>query len=89
MSGVPFPFQVQGQTLPAGHYQLVTDGETGVVSIVGEKGTKASMFAMTIPAAGHDPAGEKPSLQFKRSETLYRLSSVWASGTDGRTIPGQ
>jgi hypothetical protein len=82
---VPFPFQVQGQTLPAGRYLVENDG-TGVVRIVGERGNRASLFAMTIPASGHDPAGNKPSLTFKRSETVYRLSSIWESGTDGRII---
>jgi len=82
---VPFPFLVQGQTLPAGRY-LVTDDGTGVVRIAGERGTRASLFAMTIPASGHDPAGNKPSLTFTRSETVYRLSSIWESGTAGRAI---
>ena len=82
---VPFPFQVQGQTLPAGRY-LVADDGTGVVRITGERGNRASLFAMTIPASGHDPAGNTPSLTFKRGETVYRLSSIWESGTDGRAI---
>ncbi len=82
---VPFSFQVQGQTLPAGRYVVADDG-TGVVRITGERGNRASLFAMTIPASGHDPAGNKPSLTFRRSETVYRLSSIWESGSDGRTI---
>jgi hypothetical protein len=85
---VPFPFLVHGQMLPAGQY-LVTSAGTGVVEITGERGTRVGMFAMTTPASGHDPAGEKPALTFKKDETLYRLSSIWASGTDGRTIAGQ
>ena len=84
---VPFPFQVRGQTLPAGEYRLTNNGN-GVVEIFGERGTRAAMFAMTIPARGQDPSGDKPALKFKRDETNYRLTSIWASGTDGRTITG-
>jgi len=82
---VPFPFLVQGQTMPAGRYLIADDG-TGVVQIMGESGNRASLFAMTIPASGHDPAGNKPTLTFKRGETVNRLSSIWESETDGRTI---
>ena len=85
---VPFPFLVHGQMLPAGQY-LVTSAGTGVVEIIGERGTRVGMFAMTTPASGQVPAGDKPTLTFKRDETNYRLSSIWASGTEGRTITGK
>ncbi len=67
----------------------MTNNGDGVVQILGEQGTRAAMFAMTIPARGQDPNGDKPTLTFKRDETNYRLSSIWASGTDGRTITGK
>ena len=82
---VPFPFIVHGQTLPAGMYRIERDG-TDVVLIRGEKGNKVGMFAMTMPAAGHDPVGEKPSLTFTRYETQYRLADIWESGSEGREI---
>src|SRR6266850_804543 len=82
---VPFSFLVQGQTLPAGQYMLTRSG-TDVVQITGERGTYATMFIMTMPAGGHDPAGQKPALTFKRDEKQYRLSGIWESETDGRTI---
>jgi len=84
---VPFPFELHGQTLPAGHYLVTSDGN-GVVEIEGVRGTRAGMFAMTTPASGHDPAGEKPALTFQRVETQYRLSTIWASGTEGFAIAG-
>jgi len=84
---VPFPFQVRGQMLPAGEYRVTNNGD-GVVEIIGERGTRAAMFAMTVPARGQDPGGDKPTLTFKRDEKNYRLTSIWASGTDGRTITG-
>ena len=82
---VAFPFVVHGQTLPAGRYLVEEQGSAGVL-IRGENRNHADMFVLTIPAAGHDPAGEKPALTFKRHETQYRLSGIWESGTDGRAI---
>ena len=82
---VAFPFEVRGQTMPAGRYLIEREGSSAVM-IRGEKGTRANAFVLTIPAAGHDPAGEKPALTFTRHETQYRLASIWESGTDGREI---
>ncbi len=55
---VPFPFVVQGKTLPAGQYRVEKLG--ALVLLRGEKGNTASMFVLTNPAGGHDPAGDKP-----------------------------
>ncbi len=52
-----------------------------VVTFVGEKGTKATAVVLTMPADGHDPAGDTPSLSFTHDETQYRLVDVWASGS--------
>ena len=78
---VPFPFLVHGQTLPAGEYRVENEGK--VVLFRGEKGNTASMFVMTTPAGGHDPAGDKPALSFTRHETQYRLADIWESGSQG------
>ena len=85
---VPFPFQLHGQMLPAGQY-LVTSDSNGVVEIEGVRGTRAGMFTMTTPASGHDPAGEKPALTFQRSETQYRLATIWTSSNEGFAIAGR
>lgn len=82
---VAFPFVVGGQTMPAGRYLIETDGSNAVM-IRGEKGNHANTYVFTVPATGHDPAGEKPALTFTRQDTQYRLSDVWESGTDGRQI---
>lgn len=78
---IPFPFVVRGQTMPAGTYQLQQDG--AVLHILGERGNPASMFVLTMPAAGHDPAGNTPALTFERHERQYRLADVWSSDTHG------
>jgi hypothetical protein len=84
---IPFPFELHGQTLPAGQYLVTSDGN-GVVEIEGVRGTRGGMFTMTTPASGHDPAGEKPALTFQRIETQYRLSTIWASSTEGFAVAG-
>jgi hypothetical protein len=83
---VAFPFVVHGQTLPAGQYLVERDEGSSAVLIRGMKGNHADTFVLTAPAAGHDPAGEKPALTFTRHESQYRLSSIWESGTDGYAI---
>lgn len=81
---VPFPFVVQGKTMPAGQYQVTDDD--GVVRLRGEKGTHAIDTVLTIPATGSDPGGKHPVLTFKRHENQYRLTGIWESETQGREI---
>jgi hypothetical protein len=81
---VPFPFVVHGQTMPAGQYRVNDD--SGVVQFLGEKGNQANMFVLTIPASGHDPAGNSPALTFRRYENEYRLTGIWESASQGRDI---
>jgi hypothetical protein len=81
---VPFPFVVRGQTLPAGRYSVNDDG--GVVQIRGEKGNHAIVYFLTIPADGHDPAGNTPALTFRRDEHQYRLTGIWESASQGREL---
>jgi hypothetical protein len=83
---VPFDFQVNGVTLPAGHYDLETNTTTGIVVLHGDRGTTGGAVVLTTPADGRDPAGNKPSLTFSRYEAGYRLSGIWESGTDGRSV---
>ena len=84
---VPFPFVVKGQQFPAGEYRLQRDQtDSSVVLIRGEKGNTAAVFVLTTPAAGHDPAGDKPAVTFNRHENQYRLSGIWESGNQGREV---
>lgn len=83
---VPFEFHVKNQTFRPGTYEVTMNAaDSGVVSIRGDHG-KAFAFALTIPASGHDPAGEQPSLVFNRYENTYRLSQIWETGSLGREV---
>lgn len=83
---VPFAFQVGGVTLPAGHYEVERDATSGIVLLRGDRKTPGAVFVSTLPADGHDPAGNKPALTFSRYEAGYRLSGIWESATDGRKV---
>ena len=81
---IPFAFVVHGQTLPAGDYRLQTDGP--VVLLRGEHGNKTSIIFTTMPAPGHDPAGDAPVLTFTHVETQYRLADIWESASRGASV---
>jgi hypothetical protein len=83
---VPFDFNVGGHTFQAGKYVVTMNAAgQGVMSLRGDR-ARAFTFAFTVPASGHDPAGEQPALVFSRHENSYVLSQVWESRTQGREI---
>jgi hypothetical protein len=83
---VPFAFVVQGHSFPAGEYRVERDAENSpVVLIRGEKGSRASMFVMTMPAEGRAPSGSEPMLTFDKREHQYELTDIWESG-QGREV---
>ena len=85
-ANVPFPFVVNGQNFPAGKYMIQRDdtSSSSVLLIRGEGiHNHTSIFLSTTPDGGHDPAGSRPALTFKRHENQYRLASVWESGSRG------
>jgi hypothetical protein len=87
---VPFPFVVQNKTLPAGQYLLVREDTDPAVVLIREVSRPyAAAFVVTNGAAGHDPAGEHPCLTFARYENQYRLSNIWESRNEGRTVIGK
>jgi len=45
---VPFPFVVQGRTLPAGQYRVTNDG--GLVQFHGERGNQAVLYVPSSSA---------------------------------------
>ena len=61
------------------------DAGDGVMLLRGDH-NRAFTFALTIPASGHDPAGDQPALVFNHHENTYVLSQVWENGTQGREI---
>jgi hypothetical protein len=83
-ANVPFPFVVNGETLPAGKYLVQRDDmSSSVLLIRGEGNNQMAAFVSTTPDGGHDPAGSKPVLTFNRYANQYRLAGVWESGGEG------
>ena len=81
---IPFPFVVHGQNFPAGKYRVQRDDQSqSILLIRGEGSNHAAAFVSTVLDGGHDPAGSRPVLLFKRYENQYRLASVWESQTQG------
>jgi hypothetical protein len=85
---IPFDFIVHGHEFPAGTYEVrLSDTADGVVLIDNLK-SNVSMFTITIPAGGSDPAGEQPALVFDHRENRYVLAQIWESGREGEILPG-
>jgi hypothetical protein len=85
---VPFPFVVQQQAMPAGEYvvERVGQGQDALL-IRRTKGVgNSAVIVLTTPASGFDPSGDKPALTFTHVENVYRLSTIWESHTEGRTL---
>ena len=84
---VPFPFIVQGKTMPAGQYRVESDSDDPSVWLIeGEKGTHAGTFVLTRVASGHDPAGDEPALTFDKNEDQYQLVGIWESRAHGQEV---
>jgi hypothetical protein len=84
---VPFPFVVNGRTLPPGRYDVRSDDrDPTLVRIDGVTNTKAHAILVTIPDYGRSPSGDKPAMTFMRTEGQYRLSRVWESRDYDRDI---
>jgi hypothetical protein len=84
---VPFSFDVNGHTLPAGSYRVrIDDQNPSLVEIDGITNHKAHvMVGTTIPDYGRGP-GDKPGLTFVRVENQYQLRTIWESRNYGRDI---
>ena len=81
---VPFPFVVNGHTLPAGQYRV--DHQGSIVLLSQEHGGREAIFLLTRPETGKDPAGDKPALTFRRDEKNYRLADVWDQAGQGYAV---
>jgi hypothetical protein len=85
---VPFPFAVGSEEFPAGRYEIRTANDSAVVVSIRGTDNRSASFALTISAEGGDPAGDRPALVFTRYENGYRLSQIWETRTEGRTLAG-
>jgi hypothetical protein len=84
---IPFPFVVNGRTLPAGPYDVRTDDQdTAIVIVEGRK--DARNRAMVVTVTGNEPerAGEPPALTFVHRDGQYQLSVIQETGSNSREV---
>ena len=85
-ANVPFAFEVNGQSMPAGKYLIQQDQNSPETLLIrGDQRTNshAAVFVNTVRDGGQDPQGDKPIMTFKRAENTYELTSIWDSQADG------
>jgi len=85
---IPFDFIVHGHELPAGTYEVRLSDTADGIALIDNLKSNVSMFTITIPAGGSDPAGEQPALVFDHRENRYVLAQIWESRREGEVVPG-
>jgi hypothetical protein len=87
---VPFPFVVNGRSLPAGKYLISRDiSSPSILLIRSTSNPHASVLVSTNRDGGKDPLGSKAALTFKKVENEYQLTNVWDSQDEGFDVLGR
>lgn len=83
---IPFAFSAGNQSLPAGQYTFVADGNSAVARLQDQAG-KTSVVFMTNPDTGSGTVKEAV-LKFNRYGNKSYLAGVWSAvGDSGRILP--
>jgi hypothetical protein len=82
---VPFPFQVEGKTLPAGAYQFSIEVMSNVVDVHGGSPPDAALAPILtrMAARPHPGPSEHAHIVFDKVGSTYTLSELWEPGADG------
>jgi hypothetical protein len=86
---IPFKFEVEGTTLPAGEYVISNPlpASMNMVAIRSENGDH-SVFVMTMPLHWSANSPKKPDLVFKKFDGTEYLAQIWAApGSIGNQVP--
>ena len=81
---IPFAFNVESKTLPAGQYQFIPDTSATTMKILGPgKGSSALAMIVTRMAAEIHTTPNDAHVVFDKVGDVYTLSEVWIPGQDG------
>jgi hypothetical protein len=85
-ANVPFKFQVNRSTMPAGHYTVSTIGGGSDVLVI--RGDGKSVMAANANQAQATRPSDHTKLVFRCYGDRYFLSEIWIAGNDrGRQLP--
>lgn len=84
---IPFAFQVDNKTLPAGEYQVRTlpGGDGNSLQLIERTDCSAAVLVMTMAADSKDAKSE-PELVFNQYGNSYFLSQIWTGAGPGRQL---
>jgi len=71
---IPFPFAVNGQTMPAGEYKVKVRASDGLVEIESEAAHYRAVFSSSYP--GENAVSDQATLTFHRYGDEYFLARV-------------
>jgi hypothetical protein len=83
---VPFPFQVESKTLPAGTYDFTISEGSGTVKVQNDASPSAAAEVLIIThlaAQFHPRPNEHAHVVFDKVGNTYTLSELWEPGMDG------
>lgn len=86
---VPFPFTVEGKSLPAGRYQVerLTDDPSALT--IRDTQQRVGTVVLAVPMEGTDPSGDEPAMTFVKGEHGFELRRLWTDRHDGFTVPAK
>jgi hypothetical protein len=83
-ANIPFAFNVEGKTLPAGQYEFLPDTNGATMRILGAgKGSSVLAMIQTRMAAEIHTTPNDAHIVFDKVGDVYTLSEVWVPGVDG------
>ena len=81
---IPFSFQAEGKTLPAGRYEFTEIDNGAIVRVAGASGENAVLMpTLTRVAAEVHGHADDSHVVFDVVNGVHTLSEVWSSGSDG------
>src|SRR5882724_8754443 len=80
---IPFAFQVNQTSLPAGTYMVIMDGNMSTIRLRNENTGKSIML---MPPGRETNTSSTPRLSFRQYSDHYFLSGIYTNGNPGYTL---